>query len=70
VAFCEVTVTGLIILISAQPLPAVSVLTVSPVTALRPAPVKLTVWTGPGFPDEYTHWYFSVPRVVAVSMPL
>ena len=66
----EVSATGLIILISAQPVPAVLVLTVSPVTALCPAPVKLTVCTGPGFPDEYTHWYLTVPGAVAVSVPL
>ncbi len=66
----EVSATGLTILSSAQPLPAFLVLTVSPLTVLSPAPVKLTVCTGPGFPAEYTHWYFTVPCAVAVSVPV
>lgn len=48
-------------LILPQPVPAFVRLSVSPVTTFFPAPVKLSVCTGPGFPDEYTHWYFMVP---------
>lgn len=46
---------------SPQPVPAVSVLTVSPVTTFFAAPEKVAVCTGPGLPDEYTHWYLMVP---------
>ena len=65
----EVCETGLMILISPQPPPAFSDLTVSPVTARSPALVKWTVCTGPGLP-EYTHWYLTVPGAAADSVPL
>ena len=64
----EVT-AGLIVLIAAQPVPAVLVLTVSPVTCRRPAAVKSTVRTGPCFPEEYTHRYDTGPGAVAVIVP-
>jgi hypothetical protein len=55
-ALSEVLATGLVTLISAQPLPAARDLTVPPLTGRRPGAVKLAVCTGPCFPDEYSHW--------------
>jgi hypothetical protein len=56
VALFDVFGVGLSILISAHPPPALPALTVPPLTCRLPAAVKLNVCTGPGFPDEYSHW--------------
>jgi hypothetical protein len=51
----EVFAAGLRTLISAHPLPALLALTVPPLTCWFPGAVKLSVCTGPCFPDEYSH---------------
>jgi hypothetical protein len=57
VALSEVTAPGLSSTLScAQPSPAVLVVIVPPLTWSCPAEVKFSVCTGPGFPDEYSHW--------------
>jgi hypothetical protein len=57
VALSEVLVPGLSNTLScAHPSPAVLVVTVPALTCCCPAAVKFSVCTGPGFPDEYTHW--------------
>ena len=57
VALSEVLAAGLVSSLScAHPLPAVLVVTAPPLTCCCPAAVKFSVCTGPGFPDEYSHW--------------
>jgi hypothetical protein len=57
VALSEVLVPGLSNTLScAHPSPAVLVATVPLLTGSSPAAVKFSVCTGPGFPDEYSHW--------------
>jgi hypothetical protein len=57
VALSEVLVPGLSSTLScAHPSPAVLVVTVPLFTCCSPAAVKFSVCTGPGFPDEYSHW--------------
>jgi len=55
VALFEVFAGASSILISAQPLPALAALTVPLLTGRVAAPMKFSVCTGPGFPDEYSH---------------
>jgi hypothetical protein len=55
VAWLEVCGWAVRTLISAHPSPALLAVTVPPVTCRLPGVVKLSVCTGPGFPDEYTH---------------
>ena len=57
-------------LISAHPEPALPTVTVPPLTCRCPGTAKLSVCTGPGFPDEYTHRYDSFPGPVSVTVPL
>ena len=56
VAWLEVCGSAVSTLISAHPSPALLAVTVPPVTCRLPGVVKLSVCTGPGFPDEYSHW--------------
>jgi len=58
VAWSEVMVPGLSSTLScAHPSPAVLVVTAPLRTCCCPtAGVKFSVCTGPGFPDEYSHW--------------
>ena len=57
VALSEDLVPGLSSSLScAHPSPAVLVVTFPLFTCCAPAAVKFSVCTGPGFPDEYTHW--------------
>jgi hypothetical protein len=56
VALLDRVVPGLVILIAAQPVPAVVDRTAAAVTRCVCAPLNVTVWTGPVVPDEYTHW--------------
>ena len=52
VALLEVFAGASSILISAQPLPALAALTVPLLTGRVAGPMKFSVCTGPGFPDE------------------
>jgi hypothetical protein len=51
-ATSEACAPGLSSLISPQPPPAFATVTRAPATALCPALVKLTAWTGPVLPEE------------------